>query len=747
LKICDTLLQTESSGVQQTTQFSIAASRKAFEILSSGLYTNKFHAIMRELSCNAVDAHNAAGKPTLPFEIHLPNNSEPYLSFRDFGAGLSPERMLDVYIRYFVSDKTDSNDYIGAFGLGAKSPLSYVDSFQVVSRHEGKRRTYFVSKSVDGIPELSLVEEADDPDTPSGVEVQIPVQRGDFYSFENAAKEILPHFEVHPRIAGKWDFALTRPEYDVQTPSCGVVKKRHSGSWVKLVMGGVAYPVDIKAVSDDNKAHPKIVGVKDQKFVMPAVFDPSADRYSYLGWHITLFAAIGDVEVNASREGLSYTPNTITNVRRLIEKARDEVVEHVYNKIGGTPTLWDARVEMAKLDDYSAWLSKGKPVTWQGRPVEPKLQFNDGSKPYHLKNAAGQAVLEGVYMVGALDGKLPSTRSDVGYKWRDSTCDPFTASTWFKAVFVDDLNGKPGKFARSRRYIEENHGSGCGGLLIPEELATKAFLDACGFAHLVVKCSACPEAQEVVAAPRQKRERVKLRSVSEYNSWVNHKDVDPSAGGVFIECCRFKVYDEQNKDTRKLRSIEELRDVYHAIEALSGTSLLLYTVRTADREGLVKKGPWVSFDAYARKLVQDHSKKMLRDLSLRMAYLEADNPDYHHKATLASRRQGSAFVAAAELFKQAEAANKNKALTAFELLAKRYELPNTIPKPAQDLLQADKVARQLYPLLTKSNRWVDIKPHEFDVYIDLVDAQQGNKVKAAKPRKKKAALVLAHGAA
>ena len=65
------------SNVGEIGEFRIRNSAKAFNILSSGLYANKVRAIVRELSCNAVDSHTAAGKQDTPFDVHLPNVLEP----------------------------------------------------------------------------------------------------------------------------------------------------------------------------------------------------------------------------------------------------------------------------------------------------------------------------------------------------------------------------------------------------------------------------------------------------------------------------------------------------------------------------------------------------------------------------------------------------------------------------------------------------------------------------------------------
>ena len=112
------------SNVGTTGEFKIRNSAKAFKILSDGLYSNKIKAVIRELSCNAVDSHVAANKADTPFEVHLPTVLEPWFSVRDFGLGLDGDQVENIYTTYFESTKTESNDFIGALGLGSKSPFS-----------------------------------------------------------------------------------------------------------------------------------------------------------------------------------------------------------------------------------------------------------------------------------------------------------------------------------------------------------------------------------------------------------------------------------------------------------------------------------------------------------------------------------------------------------------------------------------------------------------------------------------------
>lgn len=82
----------EIQGQLEQGSFGIKQSPKAFQILSSGLYSNKPMAIVRELSANAADAHVLNGNQKKPFEIKLPNRLDNQFYIKDFGPGLSHEQ-------------------------------------------------------------------------------------------------------------------------------------------------------------------------------------------------------------------------------------------------------------------------------------------------------------------------------------------------------------------------------------------------------------------------------------------------------------------------------------------------------------------------------------------------------------------------------------------------------------------------------------------------------------------------------
>ena len=127
-------------GTFERREFTIAATKEAFRILSDGLYSDKIGAVIRELSTNAVDSHILANNTDV-FEIHLPSHQEPWFLVCDYGIGMSHKDVMDLYSTYFGTNKADDLNTTGCLGLGSKSPLAKVRSFTVISRFNGVNAT------------------------------------------------------------------------------------------------------------------------------------------------------------------------------------------------------------------------------------------------------------------------------------------------------------------------------------------------------------------------------------------------------------------------------------------------------------------------------------------------------------------------------------------------------------------------------------------------------------------------------
>jgi len=351
----------ERFGITSENSFTIKTTAKAFDILSSGLYSDPILAVVRELSCNAYDAHVAANKPDEPFQIHLPNSIEPFFSVTDYGTGLSDEDirgaiiptlienedgkmepMLDsngnevvsrsggLYTTYFDSTKTDSNKFIGALGLGSKSPFSYTDSFEVTSIHDGVQRLYSIFLNEDGIPTVALMGELETTES-NGFQVKFSVKNKDFTSFADRTSKALKWFPIKPIVVGLTDFKFATVDVIAEGDTWKLVKNRvrFASRSASAVQGNVEYKLEIEQLKKD----------------LPR------ETYNTLSSsNVVLFFDIGEVDIAASREEIRYSKYTIKNIINKLKHFKQDVVREleklirVFNK-----SLWFSILEIERL--------------------------------------------------------------------------------------------------------------------------------------------------------------------------------------------------------------------------------------------------------------------------------------------------------------------------------------------------------------------------------------------------------------
>jgi hypothetical protein len=320
-------------GVGAASEFKINNSAKAFGILSSGLYANKIRAIIRELSCNAVDSHVAAGT-TENFDLHLPTQLAPYFSVRDYGTGLSHDEVINVYTTYFESTKADSNDFIGALGLGSKSPFSYTDNFSVIAIKDGMKGVYSAFINDHGVP--SVVQMGHEPtDERTGVEVKFAVtDRNDFYSFTDEANYVFTYFPIKPNFTGATiKIAPVELLKEDLVPGVNQRKSSHYNNQNNAVMGSIAYPIQIPR--------------------------GSAAQFSELGFvegqGLDLHFALGEIEFQASREGLQYTDKTVDAIKAKYHEVAEALEKIVAADAEAIENMWERQNYLAKLVRNNLW--------------------------------------------------------------------------------------------------------------------------------------------------------------------------------------------------------------------------------------------------------------------------------------------------------------------------------------------------------------------------------------------------------
>lgn len=241
-----------AQGITQIGTFGFLQDRQMFDMLSNQLYTRKEEAAIREISCNAHDAHKDAGKDEMPIEVWAPTAKEPYFKVRDYGHGMSYEMLTKQYPTYGWSDKRDDVVKIGGFGLGAKAPLAYLANFEdglarpflVESIHMGIRNVILCAYDTHGMPGLHEVVRDEPTEDRSGVTVSFEVDPQHIPRFIAALEHVFLAFTVQPTIHNH-----VLPERKLGPSHKGIGYVQHGVSTSdyqtgpSLTLANVTYPV------------------------------------------------------------------------------------------------------------------------------------------------------------------------------------------------------------------------------------------------------------------------------------------------------------------------------------------------------------------------------------------------------------------------------------------------------------------------------------------------------------------------
>ena len=172
----------ETNAKFERQNFGVGDMAIVMELLSK-LYANPIQTLTQEYICNGRDA-NRESKTKKPLEITVPTRFSPTLKIRDYGLGLTPERISSVFLLYGNSTKRTNNKQTGGFGIGAKSAWSYTDSFNITTYVDGIMRTYIAHKS-SGSGNLDLISEVKTSE-PNGTCIEIAVKQNDTSLFKKA---------------------------------------------------------------------------------------------------------------------------------------------------------------------------------------------------------------------------------------------------------------------------------------------------------------------------------------------------------------------------------------------------------------------------------------------------------------------------------------------------------------------------------------------------------------------------------
>ena len=303
-------------------------------------YSNTQLAVIREISANALDA-NIEANATRRIEVKLPTSMNPTFAVRDFGGGLSQEDVFGLYSKYGKSTKRESNNYIGAFGIGKFATLSYGDNFTCVSYHNGKKATYNIFVNEDDDTKISRIGDPVPTDEPTGLSIEVAVADNDVNSFRETSQNFFQFFPSHemPYFIGVEDDFI-KPQEKVlasDTDDWFFLNQQHHSYYGNghIVMGRVAYKIEPSSIQVEN-----YISDDSSRRIVETLLN---DRNFYIR------LPLGSVKLHHSRESLEYNKSTQKSLCKAFYQASKEIQEIAKEKLQDSTCLYNARQNFAQV--------------------------------------------------------------------------------------------------------------------------------------------------------------------------------------------------------------------------------------------------------------------------------------------------------------------------------------------------------------------------------------------------------------
>ena len=261
--------------------------------LLTNLYKDPELAVIREYYTNAADAHVAA-KTDVPVLITLPTWDDPVYRVQDWGIGMSEWDIKNIYSEYGASTKRDTNEQVGAFGLGCKSAFTIANQFTVVSVKDGLKCTTLFSKVINGTYESTVISTVETPE-PNGTIVKIPVSSNlqsfrdkavKFFSFSPPGSVLVDGQQPKYKLEGAEKMS------DPKVPGFDIFVEPGKEGESYVIMGSVPYALSQPEVELSLE---RINARTNNNFIRMPKYIP---------------APIGSVDLTPSREGLMFTQKT-----------------------------------------------------------------------------------------------------------------------------------------------------------------------------------------------------------------------------------------------------------------------------------------------------------------------------------------------------------------------------------------------------------------------------------------------------
>ena len=293
-------------------------------------YSDTMLATMREIIANAIDVSN--GKKV---DVQLPTRIEPNFIVRDYGTGLSEDDMMGLYTKYGKSTKRGSNNAIGGFGIGRFAPLSYTESFVVISINGDSKTSYSIRVDENDDTVVSRLCSESNSGEANGIYVQVPIENQHIENFNLKFKNFSRYLRdnlnvknnsfdyIEPEIScDVFDFFEDSSDYYYRTSQHAECNNPH------ILMGGIMYPVN----RHDYK-----------NFVKGLVYK----------------ADIGEFKLHHSREALEYNNSTVEKLEKASDRIAAALQKRIKDQFDSCDCLYEAtNIKGSIQKKYGKYFSK-----------------------------------------------------------------------------------------------------------------------------------------------------------------------------------------------------------------------------------------------------------------------------------------------------------------------------------------------------------------------------------------------------
>lgn len=339
------VVQVQKSSNFESTEFRIDGKYKNKVLwMLINQYRFKIRTPVQEIISNARDAQRENGNPDKPIKIQLPTSIDPTFIVRDFGVGMNEERIKTIFTSFGASTKNDDNTQTGGFGIGAKSPLAYTDSFNIKTYVDGQYWFYVIAKTEnDGIG-INLLDTGMTTEE-NGTEVQIPVGTYDKTNFIDSACRCTMFWDVQPEFNLDDDMIKVVKNGTKIADNFIIYQSNDLSNLFQndfiIVIDGIPYELDSYLLN-------KVEKLKNIN-----------DRLNYRAKGV-LFLNTGDIDLLQTRESIDETEKTLSELQKVGFKAFSDMEIYIEsslteNSLEGRLKQYQALVESIRDIGYRSF--------------------------------------------------------------------------------------------------------------------------------------------------------------------------------------------------------------------------------------------------------------------------------------------------------------------------------------------------------------------------------------------------------